>query len=235
MPVLFEIKDKQYSYPQGWQDVTLSRWLESVDKLEKPEVLKQLHAIGDADKRRAFVEAEITEQVYGLEIIPYFLKYFCFWSNVPENVAARISVEQLEQVYQQIETNLNRSLKNCELYEPQIEFKGQVWYLPSQHLQGATVNEFIEASQAEHIAKQVSGNQLKALPKLLAIFLKKTKGAAYNPKQLEREKYFLEMPMDKVFKVSFFLSRLNEKLVRDFHTYMVLSHLSQLRHKGAQA
>lgn len=235
MPVVFSIKDKEYQYPQGWQDVTLSRWLESVDKLEKPEVLKQLHAITDPDKRRAFVAENITEDVYRMVIVPYFLEFFKFWSNVPDDVGKEINVDELSAYYQQIETNLNRSLKNCELYEPQIEFKGQVWHLPSQHLQGATVNEFIEASQAEHIAKQVQGNQLKALPKLLAIFLKKTKGAAYNPKQLEREKYFLEMPMDKVFKVSFFLSRLNEKLVRDFHTYTVLLALSQLRHKGALA
>lgn len=235
MPVIFQIKDKQYSYPQGWQDVTLSRWLKSLDALKKPDVLAKLQGITDAEKRREFVEAEITEKVYGLEIIPYFLAYFCFWSNVPEDVALRINVDQLEQFYKQIETNLNRSLKGCELYHNSIEYNGQTWYLPNQHLQGSTVNEFIEVSQAEHLAKQVQGNQLKALPKLLAIFLKSKPGAPYNPKQLQREKLFLSMPMDSVFKVSFFLSKLNEKLARDFRTYTAILALSQQRHKGAQA
>jgi hypothetical protein len=235
MPVVFEINDKEYTYPEGWQDVNLSKWLESLEALEKPDVLQRLHAIADADKRRAFVEEAVTESVYGIEIIPYYLKYFCFWANVPETVALRISVEQLENSYQQIERNLARSLKGCELYEPEIEFNKQTWYLPKQHLQNSTVNAFIEASQAEHLAKQIKGNQLHALPKLLAIFLKKTPDATYNPKQLDREPLFLKMTMDKVFKVSFFLSKLNEKLLNDFRIYTAILALNQARHKDAQA
>jgi hypothetical protein len=45
MPVNFTIKDKQYSYPEGYQDVTLKKFLASIKEIgEMPQVLKQYYA-----------------------------------------------------------------------------------------------------------------------------------------------------------------------------------------------
>lgn len=235
MPVIFSIQGNEYQYPEGWQDVTLAKWLDSVERLKKPDVLTNLHRLESAEARRAYVEKEITPDVYTSIIVPYFVEYCAFWCSVPSELLYKIHIDKLEALYQQIETNLNRSLAKCTQYVPYIEYKGETWYLPEQHLKNGLVGEFIEAAQAEHLAKTLQGNQMRAIPKLLCIFLKKSPKATYDPRQLQREPYFLEMPMDNVFRVSFFLSRLNERLVRNFHIYTAASHLAQLQHNKPQA
>jgi hypothetical protein len=235
MPVIFNIKDKEYSFPQSWEDVTLDKWLKSLE-IKKPEKLAKLHSMSDPKQRASFVEKEITPEVYGREIVPYFVKYFCFWSGVSEDIAMQLKMDELETFYTQIETNLNRSVEQyAKTPTDTIEHGGRTYYLPTKHLRKSTVNEFIEAAQAEHHAKQLKGNQLHAIPKLLCIFLKSKKDAPYDPRQMQREQGFMSMTMDKVFRVSFFLLRLNEKLLQDSLIYTALLRLSQAQHKDAQA
>ena len=234
MPVQFKIKEAVYSYPEGWQDVKLSKWVQSLEQLKKPEVLTKFHAIQDANKRQAYAAECITDIVYKTEIFPYFVDFFCFWSDCPREEAGKLKKAVFEQYYQQLESNFNRSMKLAEKHQPTIEHKGTTWHLPKQHLQGDTVNTFIEASQLEFLTAQVKGSQLSAIPKLLCLFLRK-EGEGYRPELMQREPLFMSLPMDKVFNVSFFLLKLNEKYLQNSLIYMGLSHLNQQGHNGAQA
>ena len=235
MPVIFKIQNKEYSYPQGWQDVTLEKWLKSLD-IQKPEVLKTLYRLKTQKEREKHVVEKITPIVYSEKVLPYYMQYVNFWTGVSEAEMMSLKIGQLEQLYKQIETNLNRSTEAATKdTSDTIQHAGRVYYLPTQHLKKGTVSEFIEAAQAEHLAKQLEGNQLKAIPKLLCIFLKTKKDAPYNPKQMEREGLFMSLTMDKVFKVSFFLLKLNERFLQDSLIYTALSHLSQHPHKLGQA
>ncbi len=69
MPVQFKIKEAVFYYPEGWQDVTLKRFLESLESVEakKPAVLKDLQQ-ANSDTIRKQVLDSINYDVYGLEM-----------------------------------------------------------------------------------------------------------------------------------------------------------------------
>ena len=233
MPVAFKIQEQQYYYPEGWQDVTLKKWVQSLEQLKKPEVLSRFHAIQDQAKRRAFAAEFITDEAYRLEIFPYFVDFFCFWSDCPKEQANKLKKKVFEDYYQQLERNFNRSMQETQKYEPTIEHKGQTWHLPERHLQGDTVGAFIEASQLEHTAKELKGNQLSAIPDMLCIFLRK-KGETYKPEMMQRKPLFMSMTMNKVLQVSFFLLMLNQSLLNDYLIFLGIKHLNPVQPKEGQ-
>jgi hypothetical protein len=150
-------------------------------------------------------------------------------------IEVRDSYQWIETLYEQVYNNLNRSLEASAVHVPSVNHNGQDWFLPSRHMTKSTVNEFIELSQYEHNAKQLGQNQFEVLPEMLCILLKKSPNAPYNPKQLERKGLFMSMTMDKVFKVSFFLLKLNEKLLQNSLIYTGLMRLNSLQSNVAQA
>jgi len=230
MPVQFKIKEAVFYYPEGWQDVTLERFLQSLDSVEakKPAVLKDLQA-ANSDTIRKQVLDGIDYDVYGLEIMPYFLLYTAFWTGCPIDTLGKVKTDVLEALYKQIETNFNRSIGDSKTATPTIDHNGQTWYLPEKHMVKSTVNEFIELSQYEHKAKQLKQNQLSVLPEMLCILLKKTPGGGYNPECLKRKPLFMSLTMDKVFQVSFFFLKLNMKLKQNFLIYTALNRLNYLQ------
>ena len=252
MPVQFSIKSKQYEYPEGYQDVTLKRFITSIKEIgEMPNVLKQYYAAKDKEELK---EARLQifkdgQKAYKFELMPYFIKYVSFWCRLPMTVLGtaksyhvklagievRDNYQWIETLYEQIYTNLNRSLEASTVLVPSIEHNKQTWFLPSKHMSKSTVNEFIELSQYEHNAKQLGQNQFEVLPEMLCILLKKSPNAPYNPKQLERKPLFMSLTMDKVFKVSFFLLNLNRKLLENSLIYTAALRLSLLQSNVGQA
>ena len=249
MPVQFTINSDPYEYPEGWPDVKLSRFMDSLKQIpEKPAALIAYESCKTAEEvSKVFVEQV---QPNYAEIVQYYLEYVHFWTGTDKAFLASVNGGQvqiqgpgiprqakalwIENLYIQIRKNfINSQAKAAANISDTIEFNGETWHLPTKHLTKATVNEFIEAAQAEHIAANM-GDQLQALPKLLCIFLRKTKDAPYNPQQMQREPLFMNMPMDKVWNVSFFLSKLSEKLTRDFLIYMGVLRLNQARHRLGQ-
>jgi hypothetical protein len=252
VPVQFSIKDKQYEYPEGYQDVTLERFIASIKEIgEMPEVLKQYYAAKDEEELKA-ARVEIFkegEKAYKFELMPYFIKYVSFWCELPmtvlgtaksyhvklAGVEVRDNYRWIETLHEQIYTNLLRSEKDCEVIVPSIEHKGQTWFLPTHYMSKSTVNGAIELFQYQHNAHQLGKSQFEVLPEMLCILLQKTPDARYNPKQLERKGLFMDITMDKAAKVSFFLLNRSEILLENSLIYTAALRLSYLQSNAGQA
>jgi hypothetical protein len=218
----FTINGEGFEFPTGWQDITLERYMLYLEHIETtmPEKLRDLQQ--STDKNRKDALDAITELCYATEVMPFYARYFCFFTGVPMDMAQKLKVELIEKMYQQIERNLARSLEAVDKVSPTIEHKDELYYLPEKYMQKSTVIEFIETAQFEHYAREVEGNQFKALPKLLCVLLR-PKGEVYDSENNPaREKLFMSLTMDKVWSVCFFLLRLNARFAGDSATFMAV-------------
>jgi hypothetical protein len=209
--VIFKINGERFEFPEGWQDVTLERYLLYLEHVETtmPEKLRDLQQ--SSDDNRQEVLASIDELYYATEIVPFFLRYFCFFTGVPMDTAKKLKQSRLETMYRQIERNL---------VSPTIEHRGTLYHLPKKYMEKSTVIEFIEAAQFEHYAREVEGNQFRSLSKLLCVLLR-PEGEVYDSNNNPaREKLFASLSMDKVWAVCFFLLRLNARFAGDALTFM---------------
>lgn len=242
------IGGKEYSYPEGWHDVTLGQYMDALKAYTKPKALDLLENAETKEKASKILEEQVAPNY--AEIAEFYKNYCHFWTKIPLELLGTIEGEQvsltgwdenktsydgwkwIEALYIQIRDNFMKSKAQNMVEVDHIEHNGQKWYLPEKHMKKSTVNGFIEVSQAEHIAKQVEGNQAAALPKMVCILLRKTKGAKYDPRQMQREGLFMSLTMDKVQKIGFFLCKLNERSLQNFLIYTGILHLSQLRHSS---
>lgn len=221
MPVKFNIKEESFEFPEGWQDVSLDKYMLYLEHVEKttPKLLREVQLAPDDEARKEALD-KITEHYYKTEIMPFFVRYVCFYTGMPKDTAEKLKPDLIETMYRQIELNLAASLKGLDGYTPTITHAGKLWYLPEKYMTNSTVIEFFEAAQFEHYAKQVAGNQFKALPDLLAVLLKSDPDERYDDKRRgERRKIFGSMTMLNVWRVCFFLQRLNERFQKDFLTF----------------
>lgn len=221
MAVQFKIKQDSFEFPEGWQDVTLDNYILFLDHVEKikPSKLRDVQLAEDDETRKEALEA-ITEHYYKTEIMPFFVRYVCFFTGVPKDTANKLRPDLVETMYRQIEQNLAASLKGLDGYTPTIKHQDKLWYLPQKYMSNSTVIEFFEAAQFEHYAKQVEGNQFKALPDLLTVLLKADPDEVYDDKRrMARRKIFGSMSMLNVWRVCFFLLKLSERFQNDFLIY----------------
>lgn len=253
MPVTFNIADKEYSYPEGYQDCTLQKYMQSLDAYTKPKELEELESQKTDDGVNKVFAEKITPNYS--KIAAFYLDFVSFWTGLSKETLGAIEGKTItfngwgeeekkrmqgwqwiESLYIQIRNNFARSLKDIEKTTSEvIEHKGRKYYLPTKHLKKATVLDFIEATQAEHIAKTVQKDQRKAIPKILCILLRAFKDAPFHPQQMLREGLFMSMTMDNVYRVSFFLSKLNESYAIDSLICSAILRLSQQGHKFGQA
>lgn len=253
MPVTFNIGEKEYSYPEGYQDCTLQKYMQSLDAYTKPKELEELEK-QTTEEGVNKVFKELVTPNYS-KVAAFYLDFVSFWTGLGKEQLGQIEGKTIsfngwgeeekqrmqgwqwiESLYIQIRNNFARSLEEIKkTTSEEIEHKGRKYYLPTKHLKKATVLDFIEATQAEHIAKVVEKDQRKAIPKILCILLRSSKDAPYDPRQMQREQLFMSMSMANVYRVSFFLSKLNESYALNSLICSAILRLSQQGHKFAQA
>lgn len=228
MPVIFKIESNEYSYPQSWADVTLDSFLHFIKNIEptKPARALQLAKLHDfialveekelqmdilyqKDYDKAKQEAEqlqngLTDAEYLAEYLPYKCRYVSHFCGI--DAENELHPQEVEVLYNQINANLSSYPKAD---NTPIEHGGVEYTLPAVGMRGAIVGEFLAASQAEVMFEEIANNNLLALPDLLSILLR-PKGEQFDTTIAKsRVPAFKKMTMDKVWKVYFFLQRLN--------------------------
>lgn len=193
----------RFSIPESWADVTLKKFLLSLNLPEYPQALKDL------------IQGEQVEpNLYNRVVLPYFCKVVSFWAvGLTEGQAREMNKEQLRKLFFMI--NLKLKIPKNVTYKKSVKFKGIEYFLPEKHMRKSTVNEFVDAAQLEHFSNELKENNYLILPDLCAILLRR-KGEKYNQefekKLVARKKLFLQLPMKNVFEVAFFLLKQSEQL-----------------------
>lgn len=238
--ITFKALGNTYKYPEGLQDISLKKFIEycEFEKKNRPEKLQELSKlraelldIPETDKLdRKPVESKIESLVeeinnpgYIETMISWNAKVIEFWTGLPyativgEDGGEGMNLKQMEILADHL-LNLVGKLPEVE-YTNVIEYMGELWYLGERYMKDSTVIPYLEASQLYKIEEALAGGQWGALAKAICILLRR-KGEKYNKKLLEREKFFLQMPMDKALQVAFFFERRTRLYSKLLSTYI---------------
>jgi hypothetical protein len=213
------INNEPYSIPLSVDDISIEKHL-ALSKAESdmPEKLKAILDETDSDKR-VWMSKRVKKTEYAKEFLPYYATAISIMSGVPihlllgdkEHEGAPVAM--LEAWYWKIMSAYGK----FEIDETVSSFviEGEEYFLPENGMANSTFGEFAEAAQYEDFAADVAAGNMAAIPKVMAVLLKK-KGEKYNPDLLdekveERSKLFLSAPLSVAYNTAFFLLRLNEK------------------------
>jgi hypothetical protein len=235
MPVLFKIEDKQYQYPQGWQDVTLRQFLAFIDKVQpqKPKRAKRIEELTEyinevedkglqddlvyheeykqAKEELKQLEKGLTDEEYLLEYLPYkalYISHFCDF-----DAQAILHPAEIETLYQQIQGNLFDipTYKDDQLQS--ITFEGIEYKFPPLGMRGAVLGEFLACMQIEvHFELIHKESTFAVIPHLMGVLLRPEGEVFDSTTAKKRAALFKDMTMDEAWKVYFFLQRLNIQL-----------------------
>jgi len=247
--ITFKALGDKYSFPQDLTEVTLGKFIEYCElekkylPLQLQELLQlqeELAEIPETDKLdRRPVEEKIDllfEEVNSVDfqevLIHWYSRIVSFWTGLKyeliigeEGAEGGMDIAQLKALAIKLQELVNNP-PEVE-YSNVIEFKEELYYLPVDNMKEATVIEYLEASQMYKIQEHLAAGQWSALAKVICILLRK-KDEKYNKKLLKREKYFLDLPMNKAYQVAFFLLNRIGKLKTLLATYTQAQALKKL-------
>ena len=249
--IIFKTSNGQrFEYPHELKDITLKQYLTYLDLVQpqRPEILLKIDSLNDKliqaqdenDKKgTAQFQKELDEAVASIDdivtyqkLFPYYAKVVSYWSGLNESVILGkgenegMNTNDLTILYLHITKILN-DLPTVE-YSNVIEVDGEFWYLPEQYLKNATVIEFAESSQFLANMKKVEGGQWYAISKIMCVLVRK-KDEKYSDSLLRREEMFLGWNLENVWRVAFFLLRLNVKYQLSINNYISAQQLTKLK------
>jgi hypothetical protein len=182
--------------PGSWADISLGQYLRYITVL--------------LPVRPVLPEA-CTQVEWQATVFPWLVRVVANFAGIdettlltmkmPGNAAAR-----LEKAYAHLRDLLAWPEEAQFPPAPRIEHEGQVYVLPPPLMQGATVAEWVESAELLRTSEDAG---IEHAAKLLCILLKKP-GEAFSEALFSRERQWLTMGMDKVWRVWFFFARQTE-------------------------
>ena len=206
--------DKDYNYPEDWQDITLDKF-NTYLKIEMPTSLQMIATENPANKWRGLFDELPNSEKY--HCVQYFLAVLSHFCMVEEEILQRCKIEQVIGLFWRLFKLLN-TLPKYE-YTETIQHNNQTFYFPAQFMQNSTVIDFLEACQLEMQYNKLKHGKYEHLAKLMCILCRRSKTEPYSDALLSREPLFKQMTMDNVWKCAFFLQKQNEKLVNALQTF----------------
>jgi len=198
--LIVTINGKDYNVADRWHDIKLGQFVSYLKNVlpTAPQALKDFQA-GNKEALTSLADAD-----YYALFLPFFCRVVAAFSNIPYSILMQCNVNAVEGLYKGI---------NSVLIEPKDEnvkafrIDGELYRLPTKFMQGAKVEDFVEAA---HLEKAVGkGSQWEAMALVCCVLLRKD-GEGYNDELLKRERLFMKhLTMWQAYQVSFFLSRLN--------------------------
>lgn len=222
--ITIKINNIEYSCPTTWADITMRQYL-AVVALTAPEKFKNFIA-GDKVK---FSHKEVQDSY------SYMAKVVGACCGVPYDVGMKqIKATELQKLWYYIETALQSDYE----YQYTVSengtkasflFEGETYYLPTKLMTEETAGELVMAQLLHDGCKQLENGNYIALTKLTAVLCRKA-GEWYEDFDIEqRAEQFLNLPMDTLLYVGFFLRRLQRHYIQDLQIFTAAQTLTKLR------
>ena len=226
--VSFELNDKTYKTPEGWQDVTFGKFLDYLSDIAPnvPEQLKELYKREDTVDHWNNMPAKEKAIIYD-----FFALSVGFWCGLDaEDIKNHLNLAQLEKAFFAIEYDLNIEQEKENENFCGFLLDGKEWLLPKRHMIGSTVAEFSEAAQFEENVADLENGSWVAMQDIMVVLCRpKDEPYSYEEKKHKvRKKMFKKLTMDKIIQVAFFLHRRNQELN---HNLLIYSLLDQVEEK----
>jgi len=200
------INSIEYNIPNRPEEMTLGRFLELLAFEEKkaPAKYKAWQKARNKEERERIVKT-ISDAEYQSDFFIFFAEWLNFLANIPTADLMRCDAVQVERLFNSLHNSY--LAPEIKLLPKFVEHDGGKWYLPETLMKKSTLGEYVQAAQLSSLAEENKGNYLHALPKVLAILLRKEGESEYLPHYIERADQFKNVPMSIVWIVDFFLQR----------------------------
>ena len=222
--IRIKINNTEYSCPTTWADITMRQYL-AVMGLVAPDKFKEFIA----GVKVKFSHKDVQESY------SYMAKVVEICCGIPYEIGMKqVAATELQKLWYYIETALKSD------YEYQyaasengtkasFSFEGETYYMPTQLMAEETAGELVMAQLLQDGCKQLERGEYIALTKLTAVLCRKA-GEWYEDFNIEqRAEQFLNLPMDTLLYVGFFLQKLQKYYVQDLQIYTAAQTLTKLR------
>lgn len=230
--ITLTIDEKEYHAPQDWGEITLGKFIQ-LCKIPIPEKLRNrwIASATDPPDDEAYDKAEAAighEEL--IKIFPtYFGKVIGCLTDIPQEVIDRVDGTLREQFFN---THLRHYIYSIfarypvhmvdgklEMYSPEYKtsfmLNDVVYYLPRDlKVYGETIPlgyekaiTFTEASDIEVALRNMAEGAAERLPMFVAVYCRPEQTEYTEEGTLEREKLFLDLPMEEVWRVFFCIYR----------------------------
>lgn len=245
---------KKATMPEGLHEVTLSKYIQFAQSVPKkmPSVLSQyiqaaqayeeelqreIEHPGNKSRTREQIAAGIsrTELDAAIDaketpenrvaVLQYEAWCVSFWTGIEYDDLLEMQVTDVKTLYAML---MHRLTPQETEYTNVLQYKDELWYLPSEFMKSGTVIEYLEASEFEASAAKLAEGRWAVMPELMCILVKK-EGEKYHKDLQMRKAMFMNWTMDKVWKVCFFLTTRIERSSVVFLTSTRALQVAQLK------
>jgi hypothetical protein len=228
--ITLTIDEQQFHAPQDWDEITLGKFIE-LCKIPIPEKLRNLWIASASDDDEAYEKADsVIGVVETSKIFPdYFGKVLGCLTDIPQDIIDRVDGPLREQFFNAhlrhfIYSSFARYPVHIvngklEMYDPPYKtsfvLNDVVYYLPRDlKVYGETIPlgreraiTFTEASDIEVALRNMAEGAAERLPMFIAIYCRPEETEYTEEGTLAREKLFLDLPMEEVWRVFFCIYR----------------------------
>jgi len=203
-----------FQVPTEWNEITLKHWSSLAYIIKKHQDTSKLKENYLEDRFAFEGEEEYKELTEGATFyneVHLNRDIFCFLSGLDREDMKYVDMNQVTKV-------INTIGLLTEEYEPKgmksFELDGETYYFPSEFLRNNTYGDFIESTQLDMYIESMKNGRYDVLPEQMAILCRKIDEDYDEDKIDEKAEKFKQLTMDIVFEFAFFLTKLNESLLK---------------------
>jgi len=221
--IVFTLNSTKYTHPETCEDVTIQQVIEfyrDVYPTRPALMLEMSEAVSEEpvnEKRVAAIEKKMQSKVWiSTQLYPYFVRVVHHFCRVPTETLQSTSPSHLEYLYHHC-IGAMRNPGEVQ-YKQLYLIDGEVYKLPTKLMSQSTLQEFAEAAQYEENAQLVKDGNWEGLLNVCSVILRK-ENEEYSEEVYNRSrKRFKTLPLQTLYEVGFFLSRLSNRFALSFLT-----------------
>lgn len=207
------VNKKKFDVPFSLEDITLKKFIEYYNEYGR-DLDKRLGALQKRDYKKMYGgQAELQKQIdLDNHLDNEAISWYSFWTGLPlKEAKGQAGVQALLTQYRILKYLLIEDEEKAKNFPVDVEWNGETWSIQNYTVNAASNMTFNEIITSKEIMRQISSMELgkwDAMPYLCSVFFRK-KGEAFTDKMVEenseRTALIMDLPMNHVLKVSFFL------------------------------
>ena len=222
--IKIKIDNTHYLCPSSWADITLRTYIKYLKDVQPtaPAKINDLFAGGQVKLSRKELNDCYSFMARSVE---------CFCGVPYSLLINKVVVGDLQKLWINIEKSLKNDLANIqrEASGDSFIFKGEQYFYPEKLMTNSTAGELIMAQLLTDGVSNLERGDYLSLPKITAVLCRRT-GEWYEDFDIEaRAELFMDLSMDILLGMGFFLLRLQKNFAEDSQIYTAMQTLMSLQ------
>lgn len=232
--ISFELNGIKYASPT-WGSVTLKRYLSFLREVKtlRPSFLEDFLVFEEGEEIDVFKRWNAMKFSERMAALKTFATELAFWCGAPLGaLVGNISPNEVINGWVSLQLDLNPNTASIDEDFTGFTFKEVHYTLPDRHLRGTTLGQYADAANFQTAASKIEGGHWESMANVIAA-LSTPVGSDYDfgENHVHRAALFLDLPMDVVLNIAFFLHRQNITFMSNILIYSMQKEAEALRQK----